>query len=174
MRISIFGVAALAAVMAITVESIYTLWFLCSDLLYVIVFPQLLCVIYLPDTNTYGSLISFILGAFFRLSGGESALKIPPLIKYPYYTEDDGQLFPYKTLCMLISFTSVILVSRTTNYLFEHNIIPPYLDIFKCVVKKSKSSGSDVRLTGMRMYQTEKGQNNPGFTDLREQNLSSC
>lgn len=134
MRISIFGVGILATVMGIVVDSIYALWFLCSDLVYVVLFPQLLCVIYLKWTNTYGSLAGYILGLFFRLAGGESTLGIPILIKYPYFNDSDGQLFPFKTLCMFISMTSIIVVSAITKYVFEHGILPPKMDIFMCIV----------------------------------------
>ncbi|KAH3819133.1 high-affinity choline transporter 1-like [Dreissena polymorpha] len=134
MRVSIFGGGVLATLMGITVDSIYVLWFLCSDLVYVMLFPQLLCVIYVRWTNTYGSLAAYIVGLFFRLAGGEAALKIPVLIKYPFYSEEDGQLFPFKTLCMLISLSTILLVSYLAKYVFEHGILPPKADIFMCVV----------------------------------------
>lgn len=134
MRVSIFGVGILATVMGITVDSIYTLWYLCSDLVFVVLFPQLVCVVYLRCTNTYGSLMGYILGLFFRLAGGEPALKIPILIKYPYYNEVDGQLFPYKTLSMLITMTSIYVFSLTTKHLFERGILRREFDIFMCVV----------------------------------------
>ncbi|XP_060599127.1 high-affinity choline transporter 1-like [Ruditapes philippinarum] len=134
MRASIFGVGILATVMGITVDSIYTLWFLCSDLVYVVLFPQLVCVIYLRWTNTYGSLAGYILGLFFRLAGGEEALGIPILIKYPFYDEEKGQLFPFKTLGMLVTLTSIISFSYLTKYIFEHGILRQKLDIFMCVV----------------------------------------
>lgn len=76
MRFAIFGVGVLATVMAITVKSIYTLWYLCSDLVYVVLFPQLLCVIYLKTSNTYGSLVAYVIGMFFRIAGGEPSLGI--------------------------------------------------------------------------------------------------
>ena len=134
MRIAIFGVGALATVMGITVDSIYMLWFLCSDLVFVVLFPQLLCVVYLRWTNTYGSLSGYILGLFFRLAGGESSLGIPVLIKYPFYSEKDGQLFPFKTLCMLITLTTIVAVSFLTKNLFEKGILHRKFDIFLCVV----------------------------------------
>ena len=74
MRIAIIFVAAAATVMAIVVDTIYGLWFLCSDLVYVILFPQLVLVVYTKCTNTYGVLTGFILGLFFRLSGGKISL----------------------------------------------------------------------------------------------------
>ncbi|XP_060599124.1 high-affinity choline transporter 1-like [Ruditapes philippinarum] len=136
MRITIFVVGILATVMGITVKSIYTLWFLCSDLVFVVLFPQLFCVVYLSWTNTYGSLIGYILGLFFRLAGGEAVLNIPVLIKYPYYNDADGQLFPFKTLSMIISLTSVLVFSFVTNYLFKNEILPKKADIFKCIVNR--------------------------------------
>lgn len=134
MRGSIFGVGALATVMAILVTSIYELWFLCADLVYVLLFPQLVCVIYIKYTNTYGSLAGYLLGLFFRLSGGEPALYLPPLIEYPWYNTEDGQLFPFKTLCMVISLSSLCLVSYITKYLFEHGILKAKYDFFMCIV----------------------------------------
>lgn len=48
MRICVFLFGFVATVMAIAIDSIYGLWVLCSDLVYVLLFPQLLCVIYVP------------------------------------------------------------------------------------------------------------------------------
>ncbi|KAL5015962.1 hypothetical protein ScPMuIL_005551 [Solemya velum] len=134
MRISIFVVGALATAMAILVESVYDLWYMCSDLVYVMLFPQLLCVIYLPFVNTYGSVAGYIFGLFFRLAGGEPLLKLPPLIEYPWYTEADGQLFPFKTLSMLITLVSLILVSLLTKLCFENGMLPASADVFRCII----------------------------------------
>ena len=61
---------------------------LCSDLVYVILFPQLLCVVHFPEwCNTYGSLFSYCLGMMIRLSGGESLIGLPPLVYFPGYVE---------------------------------------------------------------------------------------
>lgn len=48
MRACVFWFGALATVMGILIKSIYGLWSLCSDLVYVILFPQLVCVVYVP------------------------------------------------------------------------------------------------------------------------------
>ena len=61
---------------------------LCSDLVYVILFPQLLCVVHFPDwCNTYGSLFSYCLGLGIRVTGGESLVGLPPLIHFPGFQE---------------------------------------------------------------------------------------
>lgn len=59
MRVAIVFVGILATVMALTIQSIYALWYLCADLVYVILFPQLLCVVYFQRSNTYGCLLGY-------------------------------------------------------------------------------------------------------------------
>lgn len=56
--------------------------YLSSDLVYVILFPQLLMVVHFKDhCNTYGSLAAYIVGIFFRTMGGEAMIGIPAIIK---------------------------------------------------------------------------------------------
>lgn len=134
MRISIFGVGAAATAMALLVDSIYTLWALCSDLVYVILFPQLCCVIYLRGTNTYGSFMGYLVGLVLRVGGGETAIGLPLFIKYPYYDEEtEEQLFPFRTLAMISSFTTIVIVSYTLRFLFKREILPSKFDFLHCV-----------------------------------------
>ena len=135
MRAATFGVSAMALATALTVSSIYELWFLCADFVYIIIFPQLVCVIYAEDTNTYGSLAGYVVGLFFRLGGGEPSMHLDPIIKYPWYVEEDKfQLFPFKTFSMLLSLLTIIGVSLPLKYLFEAGIIPRRYDVFMCIV----------------------------------------
>lgn len=60
MRIAIVAVGLLATAMALTIQTIYGLWYLCADLIYVILFPQLVCVVYIEKSNTYGSIVGYI------------------------------------------------------------------------------------------------------------------
>merc|ERR1719384_1148860 len=50
-----------ATALAIHYKSIYDLFVLCGDFVFVIVFPQLFLVLYYDKSNTYGSVCSFIL-----------------------------------------------------------------------------------------------------------------
>lgn len=135
MRVAIFGVSALALAMALCVESIYILWILCADLVYVILFPQLIAVIYVKKSNTYGSLAGYIFGMFFRIAGGEPAIGIPALIKFPMFHEESGtQGFPYKTFAMLITLFTLVSVSYLTHFLFMSGKLPRRFDIFMCIV----------------------------------------
>lgn len=154
MRLSIVIVGILATVMAITVNSIYGLWYLCSDLVYVILFPQLLMVIHADFSNTYGSAAGFIIGWVFRLTGGEPLLKLPPAIKYPnwYIDPNDGliyQQFPFKTMCMLISLITIITVSLLTRWLFRSGILSENADIFRAFVFKSEGGKNQMVATGV-------------------------
>lgn len=132
MRISIFIVGAIATAMALTVSSVYTLWALCSDVVYVTLFPQLCSVIYFEKTNTYGSFVGFVVGILLRVLGGEPALKLPVIIEFPYYDEINGQLFPFRTLAMACSFLAILLVSYLLRILFLKRILPISMDFLHC------------------------------------------
>lgn len=77
MRLAIFGVGGMACAMGILVQSIYELWFLCSDLVYVILFPQLVSVLYMPFTNTYGSLAGYLVGRLLVIRGLQASYVNP-------------------------------------------------------------------------------------------------
>jgi high affinity choline transporter 7 len=57
--------------LAITYSSIYDLFVLCGDFMFVIVFPQLTLVLWWELANTYGSVFSFVIGLILRLSCGD-------------------------------------------------------------------------------------------------------
>ncbi|XP_075162329.1 choline transporter [Haematobia irritans] len=136
MRGGIIVVGIMATIMALTIPSIYGLWSMCSDLVYVILFPQLLMVVHFKKhCNTYGSLAAYIIALFIRLSGGEALLGLPALIHYPGYdAENQTQLFPFRTMAMLISLVTLIVVSWWTKMMFESGKLPPSYDVFRCVV----------------------------------------
>jgi high affinity choline transporter 7 len=135
MRVAILGVGVLAMIMGITIETIYGLWYLCADLVYVILFPQLVSVVYLKGTNTYGSLTGYCVGMLFRFLGGEPLIHLPAAIKYPNYNyEEDTQRFPFRTLTMLMSFFCILVVSYPLKYLFESGKLKKEWDVFQCIV----------------------------------------
>ena len=148
MRFSIFLVGGAAVGMAISVGSVYSLWTLSSDLVYVILFPQLLCAIHFQHTNTVGSLLGFIIGLFVRLSGGEPVLGIPVLIKYPWYDETrNKQYFPFKTMSMLITLLSILIFS-----------IPLY-------IRASNAYKVEGVRQNIQLREQQSGRSNEGFSD---------
>lgn len=161
MRFSILGVGAVATVMALTIKSIYYLFVLCSDLVFVLLFPQLVCAIYIPFANIYGSLSGYIIGLFFRLGGGETLIKLPALIVYPMYNADKMvQLFPYRTVAMLLSALTLVAVSYLSKYVFERGIVPMKYDILRGFRDKKaleKTKPDMVQLTGTQSLENGNG-----------------
>ncbi|XP_063300694.1 high affinity choline transporter 1 [Pelobates fuscus] len=141
LRITIFIFGASATAMALLAQSVYGLWYLSSDLVYIIIFPQLLCVLFIKGTNTYGSIVGYVFGLFLRISGGEPYLYLQALICYPgcYADPRNGiylQRFPFKTVSMLASFLANVCVSYLVKYLFEKGTISPKLDFLNAVIAK--------------------------------------
>nr|XP_046195326.1 high-affinity choline transporter 1-like [Oncorhynchus gorbuscha] len=149
MRITIFVFGALATAMALLTGTVYGLWYLSSDLVYVIIFPQLLSVLFIKGTNTYGSVAGYIFGLLLRIGGGEPYLKLPPFIYYPGWVQQEKihhltgdveyfiqQRFPFKTVSMLASFLGNVAFSYLLKYLFESGTLSHKYDFMDAVVSK--------------------------------------
>ncbi|XP_077445234.1 high-affinity choline transporter 1-like [Stigmatopora argus] len=152
MRITIFVFGGLATLMALVTGTVYGLWYLSSDLVYVIIFPQLLSVLFVKGTNTYGSVAAYFFGMVLRIGGGEPYLQLPPFIYYPGWTIEQRkhhitgdledvviQKFPFKTVSMLASFLGNVAFSYLAKYLFESGKLSHKYDFLDAVV--SKDSG---------------------------------
>ena len=132
-RGAILGVGIIATVLALIVRSVYLLFVLCSDLVYAILFPQLVCVIYFKSANTYGAICAYVVGLLLRVAGGEPLIGFKPWIEYPYYSETDGQMFQFRTFAMVCSMLTLVAVSYLAQSLFvSREIIPLKYDILKC------------------------------------------
>jgi len=178
MRIAIFAVGGMATVMALTIPTIYGLWALCSDLVYVILFPQLLMVVHFKDyCNTYGSLFAYCLGLFIRLIGGEKLIRLPPLVHFPGYEPPSElelkeaaelnrrpfgtQLFPFRTVAMMLSMISLVSVSLLMTWLFKTKRLSKSQDIFRCIVnipedQTQMSEPEDGEMIGMTRNEVKK------------------
>jgi high affinity choline transporter 7 len=133
MRVAILVVGATAATLGVCVQSVYGLWYLSSDLVYVLLFPQLLCVVHLRSRcNTYGSAAAYGVGLTLRVIGGESLLGLPALVHYPFYDETLGQLFPFRTFAMLSSMITLLTVSHIAQRLFASGHLKAKHDLFHC------------------------------------------
>ncbi|VDM18189.1 unnamed protein product [Hydatigera taeniaeformis] len=144
MKGSILAVGSLACLLGIMIESIYDLWFLSSDLVYVILFPQLISVLFIPFTNTYGSFAGFLVGLFLRLTSGEKAFNLPVLFHYPGYDYEAGlQRAPVKTIAMLGS----LMVSTAVSYLMHRLWLAGKLegrrDFFGCMSRERQTPSNE-------------------------------
>ena len=98
---------------------------------FVLLFPQLLCVLYDRRTNLAGSIAAFVVSLVLRLGGGEPLFGVPPLIPYPeifagllplepakwYDPENGALLFPFKTLAAAVGLVILPTVSRLAQRL---------------------------------------------------------
>src|SRR5699024_10232677 len=87
-----------------------------SDLVFVLLFPQLVTALFDKKANFWGSLSGFCIGFILRFGGGEAAFGIPPIINYPMI-HDGEVLFPFRTLAMVSTLITIIVVSRVTQKL---------------------------------------------------------
>ena len=149
MRIAVVVFATFATILSLTVNSIYLLFVLCADFVYVILFPQFLCVIHVPVSNSYGALVGFVGGYILRFAAGEPALNIPAAIKYPLFEIIDGvptQLFPFRTLTMVVSLVLIIFVSILTDYIFRRGYLDRKWDVLRCVVNLDQSEDDETKM----------------------------
>ena len=83
MRITVFVFGASAMTMALLTKTVYGLWYLSSDLVYIIIFPQLLCVLFIKGTNTYGAAAGYVSGLFLPSPSQTSSVQmsfLPPFL----------------------------------------------------------------------------------------------
>lgn len=110
LRVSILVVGACATWLALTVQSVYVLWYLCADLVYVLLFPQLVLVLFDRQTSRGAVRLGLLMGFVLRLGGGEAELGIPAFIPYPM-----GKDFPVRTVAMLANLGITWLMSRVLH-----------------------------------------------------------
>ena len=108
-----------ATLLALKIESVYQLWFLCSDFVYCLLFPALVCALFDKKANVWGAVAGFFIAFILRFGGGDSTLGIPVSINYPW-TVGEEVFFPFRTLAMVSGLLTIIIVSRLTQ-----TIAPP-------------------------------------------------
>jgi len=109
-------VGTAATLIALQVQSVYALWFLCSDFVYCILFPQLTTALFDKKANKYGSVAGLAVSFVLRFGGGEPLLGIPRILPYPMVDPASGAvLFPFRTTAMLAGLLTIVLVSRLTQ-----------------------------------------------------------
>lgn len=126
LRISIVLLGAAATLMAFKVHSVQALWFFTSDLIFVLLFPQLVFALFDPKVNRIGSITAFCASLILRLGGGEPLLNLPSFIPYPElfaailpgdaksWSDGTTMLFPFKTMAAGVGLILLPLVSRLT------------------------------------------------------------
>jgi high affinity choline transporter 7 len=112
LRITVIVVGCSATLLALKVKSVQALWYLCSDFVYVILFPQLVMVLFYSRLTRAGAYAGLVVSFVLRFGGGDPTLHIPQLIPYPWWDPAGGTLFPFKTVAMLSGLVTIYAVSR--------------------------------------------------------------
>lgn len=129
-KFAIFVVGGAATAMAIYVRTVWGLFVLAADIVYVIVLPQLTSALFIRHTNAYGALAAFWVGAALRLGAGEPTIDLPAFIKYPYYDEESGQqVFPFRGLAFLASVFCLVTVSWLAGACLRKGVLPACCDV---------------------------------------------
>ena len=116
-----------AVVLALLGQNVKDLWFFTSDLVFVLLFPQLVMALFDSKANLTGSVVAFVVSLVLRLGGGEPIFGLPPFIPYPellrdwlpgnpseWYDNKGTMLFPFKVLAAAVGFILLPVVSRLT------------------------------------------------------------
>ena len=103
-----------------------------ADIVFVIQFPQLVAVIYSSYSNSYGVIVGYFVGLILRLGAGEPFLNLDAVILYPYYDNELGQLFPFRTFAMFCSLFCILGVSKIFELLFTKCNLSTRYDVLKC------------------------------------------
>jgi high affinity choline transporter 7 len=135
-RGAVVVLGACAIVMALKVQSVQALWFFTSDLVFVLLFPQLVYALYDSKVNRIGSVTAFVVSLVLRFGGGEPLLGIPHFIEYPemwswlsggdarhWYDASGMMLFPFKTLAAGAGMLLLPIVSRLTSQLDQPRVL---------------------------------------------------
>ncbi|KAG1651844.1 High-affinity choline transporter 1 [Nymphon striatum] len=149
MKIAIIVNGVIATLIALYAVSIYDLFILCGDIVYVILFPQLLSVIHFPKrVNSYGSLSAFFIGFLLRGLLGEKKIGLIPVLKLPFYDDEHGQLFPYRSLVMLVSLTVLVLVSGIVAKCFRSGVVPLKYDFLGDFQRENEIKNQPIEANG--------------------------
>ena len=116
-----------AVVLALLGQNVKDLWFFTSDLVFVLLFPQLVMALFDRKANLTGSVVAFTVSLVLRLGGGEPIFGLPAFIPYPellqgwlagnpadWYDTKGNMLFPFKTLAAGVGIILLPVVSRLT------------------------------------------------------------
>ena len=107
LRVAVVIVGIMTTAMALTVTSVYQLWFLCADLVYVILFPQLVMALFHPRVTRLAAVSGIVVSVMLRIIVGLMDTGWAPLT----WLAEQTAYWPRLTFVMV---TALITISLTS------------------------------------------------------------
>ncbi|XP_071213889.1 high affinity choline transporter 1-like [Salvelinus alpinus] len=145
-RVSVLLVGLAGTGLAFAEDSVFAFWLMSGDLIYCVVFPQLICVLHCRCANGYGATAGYLVAVTLRLLSGEPLLRLPTALLFPGWREEGGvirQYFPFRTLVMLVSLVCIPLASSLATLAFSHRLLPHSWDLLAALGEEERVKEGD-------------------------------
>ncbi|MFO8057646.1 MAG: sodium:solute symporter family protein [bacterium] len=120
LRTTIIVAGTAATIIALRVKSVYALWYLNCDLVYITLFPALTAALFYKKSNRFGIYAGIAVALILRALGGLPEFELDPIFNYWMWVEDPETgnittLFPFRTFAMVCGLMTIISVSKFTQ-----------------------------------------------------------